>query len=423
MTSLKLPDRPARPVRGVAAAVLLVTVPAVVPADDPLTFDRALTIAEQQAPSLSAEADGIESVRSSRSAAGRLPDPRLFVGIENLPVSGPPAWTLDEEPMTMGRIGIMQEVPNAAKRRAEVEMADAAVARAEAARAIERLRVRRETAIAWIRRYHLERKNALLDEFERENRLLADGINAQLAAGEAIAPETVMPKQEAAMLADRRDELAAAIARGIAAMRRWLGDAADAPLAGTPPAFVIEHQHLRHRLEQHPELAAFTSMSAEAQAGIHAADAAKTPDWGVELAYGRRDPAFGDMVSLQVSIDLPLFTARRQDPLVAARLAQLNRIDAERQTMLREHGVELESEVADHERLQRAVERQQQRFIPLAREKADLTLSAYGAGTTDLTAVLAARRELIEARWRAIDLESQLAQLEARLHYAYGEAP
>jgi outer membrane protein, heavy metal efflux system len=183
-------------------------------AGSPLSFDAALKLAEGNAPSVAAQGDAVAAAKSSAVAAGRLPDPRLFVGVENLPVSGPPAWTLDEEPMTMGRIGVMQEVPNAAKRRAEVELADAAVAIAESGRAIERLRVRRETAIAWIRRYHFERKGALLGEFDRENRLLADGVSAQIAAGEATAPDSVMPRQEAAMLAQRRDELDAEIACG-----------------------------------------------------------------------------------------------------------------------------------------------------------------------------------------------------------------
>ncbi len=413
------PHRRDSSARGIVIVIFLAASPPLVAA--PLTFGGALALAESSAPSLRAQDDGIESARSSAVAAGRLPDPRLFAGIENLPVSGPPRWSLDEEPMTMARVGLMQEIPNAAKRRAEKEIAEAGIARAEAARAIERQRVRRETAVAWIRRYHLERKGALLDDFERENRLLEEGVLARIAAGEARAPEAVMPRQEAATLEERRDELAAEVARSIAALRRWLGDAAGAPLGGPPPTFAIEHEPLRHRLQHHPELAEFASMSAEAEAQVHAADAMKAPDWGVELAYGRRDPDFGDMVSLQVSIDLPLFATRRQDPLIAARQAQLGRIDAERETMLREHGEELENQLADHERLQRAVARQQGTVIPLAREKVELTLAAYGAGQSDLDAILAARRELIESRWRAIDLESELAQLEARLHYAYGE--
>ena len=233
---------------------------------EPLSFDAALALAEQSAPSLAAESDNIAAARSSVVSADQLPDPRLVVGIENLPISGPPAWTLDEESMTMGRVGVMQEVPNRAKRRARHDVAEANVARAEADREIERLRVRRETALAWLNRYYLERKEALFDDLERENRLLAEGVSAQVAAGQASAPDTVMPKQEAAMLADRRDELQLDIAKAKATLRRWVGDAADALLAGTPPRLAIDHEHLRHRLENHPELAAFASMNTVARA-------------------------------------------------------------------------------------------------------------------------------------------------------------
>ncbi|MFO1436350.1 MAG: TolC family protein [Gammaproteobacteria bacterium] len=385
-----------------------------------LSFQTALVLAEQNAPSLAAESDAIESAQSSLVSAGRLPDPKLFLGIESFPVSGPPAGTFDDN-SAMGRVGIMQEVPNTTKRHAQIDIAEANVRRVEADREVERLRVRREVAVAWLTRYYLERKDTLLAELERENKLLADAITAQLAANEASAPDTVIPKQEAAMLAGRRDELARDIAQAKAALRHWVGDAADNVLAGDPPNFTIDHRSLRHHLDDHPELAAYSTKSAVAQAEVREATAAKIPDWGVELSYGRRDPAFGDVVSLQVSIDLPLFTSKRQNPRIAAKQAEVNQIDAERQALLLDHAQELESDVAEHDRLDRAVDRQQSTFIPLAQEKVSLAMAAYGAGNSTLTDVLAARRELIDSRLKLIDLQSQQAQLTARLHYTFEE--
>lgn len=386
-----------------------------------LTFDAALALAEQEGPSLRADTDEIESAKSAAVSAGRLPDPKLKFGIENFPVSGPPAWTLNEEFMTMGVVGLMQDVPNKAKRHAQAEAAQAGVARAEADRAIEELRVRSETAVAWINRFHLERKGALLDELDRENRLLADIVNARLAAGQALPQETVLPKLEAALLEERRDELARDITTSIAKLRRWIGDAAEQPLAGIPPHFPLQHEQMQRNLMRHPQLAAFGPMSAQAAAEVHEAESMKRPDWSVEVAYGRRDPDFGDMVTLMVNIDLPLFTKYRQDPLIASKLTEVNRVEAQREDMLRELAVELERDLAEHEQLTRAVERQRNTLIPLAREKAELTLTVYGAGSAGFEAVLSARRELIEMRLKLIDLESQLAQHEARLYYAYGE--
>jgi cobalt-zinc-cadmium efflux system outer membrane protein len=61
-------------------------------------------------------------------------------------------------------------------------------------------------------------------------------------------------------------------------------------------------------------------------------------------------------------------------------------------------------------------------FLPLARERAELTLAGYRAGTGELDAVLAARRELIETRLKQIDLQGLQAVAAARLNFAYGDA-
>lgn len=147
----------------------------------------------------------------------------------------------------------------------------------------------------------------------------------------------------------------------------------------------------------------------------------KKPDWGVELAYQRRGPDFSDMASLQFSFDLPVFAARRQDPQIAVRRAELVRIDAEREATLREHAQMLATDLAAYGQLDRAVRRQHETLLPLAREKVELALTAYRASQTDLATVIAARSEWIDARLKAIELEGQRALVAARLHYAYGE--
>lgn len=148
--------------------------------------------------------------------------------------------------------------------------------------------MRRDTALAWLERHYLERRAALLDALQRENALFTAAIDAQLAAGRALPADALGPRAEATELADRRDELDAALARSRAGLRRWVGAAGDGPLAGEPPDFAIDGEHLRTHVHEHPDLAVFAPMTAMAQAEVHAAEAARRPDWGVELSYGRR---------------------------------------------------------------------------------------------------------------------------------------
>ena len=72
------------------------------------------------------------------------------MGVQNYPIGGPDRWRIDQDFMTMQMVGIRQEVPNSDKRKARIEVADAAIDRASAQRRVERLKVRQSTALAWI---------------------------------------------------------------------------------------------------------------------------------------------------------------------------------------------------------------------------------------------------------------------------------
>ena len=82
-----------------------------------------MKLAERYAPALRANSAQIEGAENIVSASGILPNPKLFVGLDNYPVSGDAAWSVTQEGMTMQKIGIMQDFPNRAKRLAEVELA------------------------------------------------------------------------------------------------------------------------------------------------------------------------------------------------------------------------------------------------------------------------------------------------------------
>lgn len=387
----------------------------------PLTYSAALDIAKQHTPTLIAQAARIEASRAAVLPADELPDPKAFVGIDNFPISGPDAGSLTADFMTMQKLGVMQDVPNAAKRHARKQAAVALSEQDSVQLHLARRRVLRETASAWIYRYYVEKRFALLDEWEQENRLFEDVIQAQVAGGKAMPADAVMPRQEQLDIEDRRDELRRLQADAIARLRRWIGDAAADVLAGDAPTPVIDPERLKQHLQVHPELALFEPMRRMAEAELQEAKAAKRPDWGVEFAYARRGEEFGDMVSLQFNVDLPLFTAQRQEPRITAKRHELDRIDAERQATARMHWSELDSQLAEHTMLARQLNRLRTQGIPLAREKVDLQLATYRGGSGNLNAVLQARREWISQRLKAIELEGQRSALAAQLQIFYGE--
>jgi outer membrane protein TolC len=120
--------------------------------DAPLSLDAAVQRALEIAPQVGAASANVEAMRALTLSAGRLPDPELVVGVDNLPINGPDAYSTADDFMTMRKIGVMQEFPSASKRRLQRERAQADSRKADAELVADRLLIAQQVAQAWIRR-------------------------------------------------------------------------------------------------------------------------------------------------------------------------------------------------------------------------------------------------------------------------------
>ncbi len=385
-----------------------------------LSFDEATRLAREQAPALQAQRSALDGAQAVLPSAATLPDPRLIVGLDNLPVTGADRFSTTADFMTMQRIGLMQEVPNSAKREARTAGAQARIERERALLSVTELTVRRDAALAWLAVYYAEDRAAQLSGLERENRLLQDTLDARIASGQALPAERTMSRIDALMIADRRDDALRDVERARASLRRWVGARAAEPLEGGPPALQVSAEQLRADLHRHAELAPYDAMQAMARAEAREADAEQRGDWGWELVYSRR-PQYGDMMSFQLVFDLPWDRERRQQPQLIAKQREMARIESERADTLRRHAEEIDAQLAELKALDTQHARLERQALALNSERVALTLASYQAGRGDLGAVLVARREAVETRLRLIDLDAQRAALRVRLNTLIAE--
>lgn len=385
----------------------------------PLGFDDALALALRETPALAASAGRVDAARQEAIPANALPDPELTLGLANVPIEGGDRFSLDSDPMTMRMIGVMQAFPNGAKRAARTRAAQGRIGRAEAELQGVRQAVLQATAQAWLQRHYAEAQLQRIAALYAENRLFDAAVRARLAGGGGMASDVVLPREEAASIAEREDQLDARRAQAVAALRRWIGDAAERPLAGTPPQWPVDAAHLADRLAGHPELTVYRHEARVLDAEIDLARAATRPDWRFGVVYQQRGARFGDMAGVELGFDLPLFPSARQNPLIAARVAERAAIDAAYRAQVRAHAAELDADLAEYRRLDRALARQQTVLLPLAHEKVALTLAAWRGGQGSLAELIAARRARIDAELRAIELAGLRAEAAARLHFTY----
>lgn len=398
--------------RLLAAAALLSTLPA---AHAGLTLADTVRLAREQAPALLAQQHALDGAQSAQRAAGTLPDPKLAVGVENYPIGGPDRYSLTRDFMTMQRIALMQDVPNRAKRAARESVAQARIDRERAMLTAGQLAVQRDATLAWLAVHYAERRLAQLADLERENRLLQDTLDARIAGGRAMPAERTMARQEALALADRRDDGQRDVDKARASLRRWVGERADEALEGDATLPAVSPPQVRADIHRHAEIAPYAAMQAMAQAEAREVDAEQRGDWGWEVAYSKRGSQYGDMVSFQFTFELPWQRGERQQPQLAAKQKEAQRVEAERVETMRRHREEIEMQLAELAALDRQHTRLAGSGLALATERVDLALASYQAGRGDLAAVLAARSQAVDIRLKLIELDAQRAALRVRL--------
>lgn len=397
-----------------AAALLASTAQA-----EPLTYAAALQRAERTAPTLQASTLQAEAARAAEGAAGQLPDPKLTFGVDNFPISGPNAGRFGADDMTMARIGVMQEVPNSGRRRAAAASARAETEMALADTDLQLRKLRASVALAWIDLAYAERRLTELDKLVDGLKELWEGQPASVASGSVRPAVGLEPTRLKAEFANRRSELVAEVAKARAELTRWTGDP-DPTTVGPAPHLQLSPAVLRAEVAKHPALAVLAASTRRAEAEVAGARAAKRPDWAFEVMYGRRDPMFGDMVSAGVTVSLPLFASRRQDPLIAARTAQASRARVLEEEMRRELAASLEADLAAHVAHHEQWLRAKDVLVPTAEQKAHLEVASYAAARTDYADLVEAFTGLADAKLDALAREAMVARDGARILLIYG---
>ncbi|MBV1733457.1 MAG: TolC family protein [Hydrogenophaga sp.] len=133
--------------------------------------------------------------------------------------------------------------------------------------------------------------------------------------------------------------------------------------------------------------------------------------------FSHRRPRFDNMVSLAVSVPLQWDRPQRQDRVLAARLARVDELQAEREERAREALAETERWLAAWRAGLEQVTLIDRERLPWARQRVDLAQAAYRGGNARLGDVLAARRMTLALEMERVELHLSTARLWARLEY------
>jgi len=384
-----------------------------------LSLEEAQRRAVQRSQQVVAQNAAITASQEMAVAAGQLPDPVLKMGVDNLPVSGPDSWSASRDCMTMRRIGVMQEITRGEKRELRAQRYEREAEKSAAEKAAAVAAIERATALAWLDRYYAEQLERIVARQLEQVKSEIVAAEGAYRGGRGTQSEVIAAHGALAALEDRASELRRRIQTAKTNLARWIGDGADAPLAARPAIdhIRLDHASLDQDLQSHPEIAALAKQEEIAATEARLAQASRTPDWSIELAYQQRGPAFSNMISVGVSVPLPWDRANRQDREVASKLALAEQARAQREEMLRAHVAEVRAMMAEWENGRERLGRFEKDIVPLAAERAKAALAGYQGGRTGIAELLLARRSETDVRMQAVQLEMETARLWAQLNY------
>lgn len=388
-------------------------------AQQTLSLDRALQLAQSRSHQLSAQDAAATASREMALAAGQLPDPTLKFGINNLPINGEDRFSLTQDFMTMRSVGVMQEITRSDKLKARSARFNREAEAAEASRAVALANLRRDTAMTWLDRYYQERMLDVLRTQRTEASLQIEAADAAYRGGRGTQADVFAARTMVAQIYDRIRQTEKQIGTAKIKLARWIGDEAAQAL-DTPPSLESVHiglSSLDDQLAHHPEIALMAKQEEVARADADIAQSNKRADWSVELMYSQRGPAYSNMVSVNVSIPLQWDQKNRQDRELSAKLAVAEQMRAQREEATREHVAETRMWLQEWQSNRERLAQYDRALIPLSLERTRAAMAAYRGGSGPLTAVLEARRMAIDTHMDRLRLAMETATLWAQLEY------
>jgi outer membrane protein TolC len=386
-----------------------------------LTLEQAQQRALERSRTLPAQDASIAAARELAIAAGRLPDPILRAGIDNLPVNGSDRFNIGSDFMTMRRIGVMQELPASDKRRlraAQLERtADKASAEKEAAIA----RIERETALAWLDLHFARQMADLVRQQVAQARLDGEAADAAFRSGKGSQGDVFAARGRVVSAQDKVSDFDTRMRTAQSMLARWAGPDADVAPVSLPD---IDHvrldpDSLDSQLAHHPEIAVLDRQEAIARTEAELAEANRRPDWSVEVSLQQRGHGYSNMLSVGVSVPLQWDRKNRQDRELAAKIMQADQIRDERDESVRAHVAEVRVMLDEWRSGRERIARYSLELVPLAADQSAAVLAAYRGGKAGLTDVLAARRNELDVRLQALQLEAETAKRWAELNFLY----
>lgn len=409
-------------------------------ADDPgLALMQAVEIAQSIDPWTEGSRYNQEALEAEAISARTLPDPKVSLMLLNMPTD---TFDFGQEAMTQVGVGVAQMFPRGDT------LALTSEQKTQMALAQPFLRVDREAKVTatvsqlWLDAFNAQEAITLI---ENDRDLFEQLVDVALASystalGRTRQADVIRAQLELTTLDDRLTRLHQQLDAYRQRLSEWVGRVVIAkPLTTTLQELVLakketvmdpaplSQQQMFELVQNHPALQALDQRIEATDTGVKLAKQKYKPEWGVNAQYGYRndDPLGGsrsDLFTVGVTLDVPLFTANRQDQDVNAARARLNAIKTDKALLLRQLMAALETSKAELIRLDERSALYTELLLPQMTEQAGAAITAYNNDDGDFAEAVRARIAELNAKIEMLNITVGRQKQIAMLNYVLAES-
>jgi outer membrane protein TolC len=392
-----------------------------------LSLGHAISLAEANDPWLQGSYFREDAFNAEAISASALPDPTISIGTANLPTD---TFDFRQEGMTQTSIAISQRFPRGKSRELIAEQKRLLSQQQPMLRADRQAKVAATVSKLWLEGFRAQQTIALIAQhrplFEQLRALSHSNYGAGLkhaSQQDIIGAELALSRLDDRVIAlKQRQELARD------QLGEWLPAKKINEFSATPEqtsnvsTHTINDSRAANALQSHPAIQAIEQNIAVAHRDVALRQQEYKAEWAFNAKYAHRaeDPLGNDradLFSVGVSVDIPLFTAKRQDQNLNAAQARADAIRTDKAILLRRMMANLKTQLSQLQRTEQRLTLYKSRLLPDANEQVKASLNAYQNDRGDFAEVIQARIYALDAKIDELNISVDRQQILATINY------
>ncbi len=363
-----------------------------------LTLEQAEQMALADEPGIISQQWQMKSLSARSIADGQLKDPKLQVGLNNMPTD---TFEFNQENMTQFKVGIVQQFPAGDSLNIRQQKTEKQSELLLSKISERKLSIIKEIRLTYFEIFYWEKAKKTIKQNKRFFSQLVEIVQSMFSVGRNNQQDLIRAQLELSRLDDRIVKITQKINTQRSKLSRWIGmQNSTQSLTRQLPVLAIpdisdDFETLSQLFYTHPKILEIDKQLEISRKDIELVKESYKPGWALNVGYGYRDNApngsnRSDFLSAGVSIDLPLFTANRQDKKLLSKEHTYQSLKDKRIAMLRQLVAQLQQEVASEEQLKNRHQLYRKLLLPQARQQTQAALLAYQSDRGDFADVMRA---------------------------------